>query len=68
MENIARGKAECCICHKTLIKSCIIYTKWQCIKCFTLTKVLTKYVQFFGHFNTFMNKTMAFFDKNVSIV
>ena len=24
--NIARGEAECYICHETLIKSCIFYT------------------------------------------
>ena len=33
--NIARGKAECYICHETLTKSCIYHTnKQQCFKCF----------------------------------
>ena len=27
--NIARGKAECYICHETLIKSCIFYSYKQ---------------------------------------
>ena len=26
MANIARGEAKCYICHKTLIKSCILHT------------------------------------------
>ena len=35
MANIAQGKAECYICHETLIKSCIYHTNWwQCFKCF----------------------------------
>ena len=35
--NIARGEAECYICHETFIKSCIFYTKRQCFKCFIKT-------------------------------
>ena len=46
--NIARGEAECYICHKTLIKSCILLYKrsgsvLSVLLYFTLTKVSTKY-------------------------
>ena len=46
--NIARGKAECYICHKTLIKSHILLYKrsgsvLSVLLYFTLTKVSTKY-------------------------
>ena len=37
MANIAQGEAECYICHMTLIRSCIFYTKQSgsaLIKCF----------------------------------
>ena len=43
--NIARGEAECYICHKTLIKSCILSYKrsGSVLLYFTLTKVSAKY-------------------------
>ena len=46
--NIARGEAECYICHKTLIKSCMLSYKrsgsvLSILLYFTLTKVSTKY-------------------------
>ena len=46
--NIARGEAECYICLKTLIKSCILSCKrsgsvLSVLLYFTLTKVSTKY-------------------------
>ena len=46
--NIARGEAECYICHKTLIKSCILSYKrsgsaLSVLLYFTLTKVSTKH-------------------------
>ena len=46
--NIARGEAKCYICHKTLIKSCILSYKrsgsvLSVLLYFTLTKVLAKY-------------------------
>ena len=45
--NIAQGEAECYICHKTLIKSCILSYKrsgsvLSVLLYFTLTKVSTK--------------------------
>ena len=54
--NIARGEAECYICHETLIKSCIFYTKQQCFKCFIVfyTYQSVNKTQIFGHFNTFI--------------
>ena len=53
--NIARGEAECYICHKTLIRQelyTFIQTKWQCFKCFivfynNLTHALNKQTDFF---------------------
>ena len=53
--NIARGEAECYICHKTLIKSCILSYKrsgsvLSVLLYFALTKVSAKY----SHFNTFI--------------
>ena len=47
--NIARDEAECYICHKTLIKSCIIISHkgsgsaLSVLLYFTLTRVSTKY-------------------------
>ena len=46
--NIAQGEAECYICHKTLIKSCILSYKrsgnvLNVLLYFTLTKVSAKY-------------------------
>ena len=46
--NTARGEAECYICHKTLIKSCILSYKQSgsvliVLLYFVLTKVSTKY-------------------------
>ena len=46
--NIARGEAECYICHKTLIKSCILSYKQSgsvlsVLLYFTLIKVSAKY-------------------------
>ena len=46
--NIARGEAECYICHKTLIKSCMLSYKQSgsvlsVSLYFTFTKVSTKY-------------------------
>ena len=46
--NIARGEAECYICHKTLIKSCILSYKrsgsvLSVLLYFTLTEVSAKY-------------------------
>ena len=47
MANIARGKAKCYICHKTLIKSCMLSYKQSgsvsVLLYFTLTKVSAKY-------------------------
>ena len=47
MANIARGKAECYICHETLIKSCILSFKrsgstLSVLLYFTLKDVLTE--------------------------
>ena len=47
MANIARGKAECYICHKTLIKSCILSCKrsdsaLSVLLYFTLKDMLTE--------------------------
>ena len=55
--NIAQGKTECCICHKTLIKSCMytfIQTKWQCFNCF---------IVFYTNLTHFLNKQTGFFVK-----
>ena len=46
--NIARGEAECYICHKTLIKNCIFSYKQSgsvlsVLLYFTLTEVSVKY-------------------------
>ena len=46
--NIARGEAKCYICHKTLIKSCMLSYKQSgsvlsVLLYFTLTKVSAKY-------------------------
>ena len=46
--NIARGEAECYICHETLIKSCILSYKQSgsvlsVLLYFTLTEVSAKY-------------------------
>ena len=53
--NIAQSKAECYICHKILVKSCILLYKrsgsvLSVLLYFTLTKVSAKY----SHFNTFV--------------
>ena len=71
MANIARGEAECYIYHKTLTKSCILSYKrsgsvLSVLLYFTLEYVLTEDTPL--KFNTFMNKQIDFFDKNVSIV
>ena len=54
--NIARGKAECYICHETLIKSCILSYKQSgsalsVLLYFTLQDVLTEDIPL--KFNTF---------------
>ena len=54
--NIARGEAECYICHKTLIKSCILSYKrsgsaLSVLLYFTLKDVLTEDILL--KFNTF---------------
>ena len=54
--NIAQGKAECYICHKTLIKSCILSYKrsgsgLNVLLYFTLKDVLTEDIPL--KFNTF---------------
>ena len=46
--NIARGEAECYICHKTLIKSCILSYKqsgsvFKCFIVFYTNKMSAKY-------------------------
>ena len=56
MANIARGEAECYICHKTLIKSCILSYKrsgsaLSVLLYFILKDVLTE--DFPLKFNTF---------------
>ena len=54
MANIARGEAECYICHKILIKRyAFIETKWQCFKCFIVFYTYRK-IQLLGHFNAFI--------------
>ena len=55
--NIAQGKAECCICHKTLTKSCILSYKQSgsvlsVLLYFTLKDVLTEDTPL--KFNTFI--------------
>ena len=56
--NIALGFASCYICHKTLIKSCILYTNEAAVffKCFIVfyTYQTVNKTQFLGHFNTFI--------------
>ena len=64
--NIARGKAECYICHETLTKSCILSYKQSgsalsALLYIKLKDVLTEDIPL--KFNTFMNKQMYFFDK-----
>ena len=49
--NIARGEAECYICHKTLIKSCIL-SCMQCFKCF---------IVIYTNLTHFLNKQTGFF-------
>ena len=63
MANIAQGKAGCYICHKALIKSCILSYKrsgsaLSVLLYFTLKDVLTEDVPL--KFNTFNEKTNVF--------
>ena len=66
MANIARGEAECYICHETLIKSCIFYTneatvlkEFYCIlhllKCQQNSSLVI--------LTHLLNKQLVFFDK-----
>ena len=69
--NIAQGKVECYICHETLTKSCVLSHKpsdsaLSVLSYFTPKDVLTEDIPL--KFNTFLNKQINFFDKNVSIV
>ena len=50
--NIARGKAECYICHKTLIKSCILSYKQS-------GSVLS-FIVFYTNLTHFLNKQTGF--------
>ena len=51
--NIARGEASCYICHKTLIKSCILsYKQSGSVKCF---------IVFYTNLAHFLNKQTGFF-------
>ena len=50
--NIARGEAECYICHKTLIKSCIYFHTNE-VAVFSVFYCIL-HLQFLGHFNTFI--------------
>ena len=40
--NMARGEAECYICHETLTKSCIYHTNEAAVLCVLLYFTLTK--------------------------
>ena len=65
--NIARGEAECYICHKTLTKSCILSYKQSgsassVLLYFILKDVLTEDIPL-----NLMNKQICFLDKNVLV-
>ena len=66
--NIAGGKgeAECYICHKTLIKSSILSYKQSGSVLSILHLLKCHQIQFFGHFNTFINKKFPLI--NVSMI
>ena len=50
---VARGEAECYICHKTLIKSCVLsYKQSGSVKCF---------IVFYTNLTHFLNKQTGFF-------
>ena len=67
VENIARGEAECYICHESLIKSCILSYKrsgsvLSVLLYLILTKVSTKYSSLVILTHSLIKYTI-FFDK-----
>ena len=69
--NIARGEAECYICHETLTKCCIFHTN-KAVQCFKWFIVFYPYLlnkQFIKMCQSthLWNKQMVFFNKNMSV-